>query len=240
MNPAKRARIYRENASHSTGPTSPEGKQTSAMNGFKHGLTGQRMILQNHEVEPYRQLTESLHSDYRPQTEIEYQLVQKIIDCNMRLNRAAAIDCNLMNIGVAENTQTTALHDEITESVIAQTRAWTTQADSFEKLSRYETRISRQMLHYMHELDSIQNLRKSQLEAAKTTSQTTESNNVNRKSASFRRRPAPDFIPRTMTAVSPAPGYPAPPAIASVIPIRRATEPQTSPSYPLRGSSPAE
>jgi hypothetical protein len=201
MKASLRAKINRRNAAGSTGPATPEGKQTSAMNGFKHGLTGQRMILQAHEVEPYRRLTESLHSDYRPQTEIEYQLVQKIVDCNMRLNRAAAIDSNLLNIGLVENTKE-AIHDDVTESVIAQTRSWVKQADSFEKLGRYEGRISRQMLQYMHELDRIQNLRKSEMVAAEKSVQDIEGKKDNHKLASFRRRPSPDFVPRTMTAVS--------------------------------------
>jgi hypothetical protein len=116
-----------------------------------------------------RRLTAALQSDYNPRNEIESQLVQHIIDCNMRLNRAAAIDANLLNVGLAENTNEDA-PDAITESVIAQTRAWARQADSFDKLGRYEARISRQLLQFTRELDRIQNLRKSVKPAESITS----------------------------------------------------------------------
>jgi hypothetical protein len=197
MKPARRAEINRENARNSTGPITEAGKQKSALNGFKHGLTGQRMILQDHEAEPYRRLSQALHHDYRPKTEIEFQLVQHIVDCNMRLNRIAAIDSNLMNIGVVENTRDDAAHGDITETVIAQTRAWVKQADSFEKLGRYEARISRQLLQYMRELDRIQTLRRSQ-----QASQTAETKTPYTQVASFRRKEQNDFVPRTMTAIS--------------------------------------
>jgi hypothetical protein len=231
MTSARRAQINRNNASHSTGPKGEKGKQKACMNGFKHGLTGPRMILRDHEVDAYRRLGAALHADYQPQTEIESQLVQHIVDCNMRLNRAAAIDSSLLNVGLAENTNDDA-PDAITESVIAQTRAWTRQADSFDKLGRYEARISRQMLQYVRELDRIQGLRKSQPIAQEISSETTESNTGNSELASFRtcgqacalpaalssqepnqgrtalvgaslrRTSSPDYLPRFMTAIS--------------------------------------
>jgi hypothetical protein len=193
MNAAKRARINRENARQSTGPVTEDGKRKSSLNGFKHGLTGQRMILQDHEVEPYRRMSAALHSDYRPKTEIESQLVQKIADCNMRLNRIAAIDSNLLNTGIAENTNEAPC--DATESVIAQTRSWVKQADSFEKLGRYEARISRQMVQYIRELDRIQARRKS-------TTETTESKKDSSKFGSLRKTPPANWIPHTMTAVA--------------------------------------
>ena len=189
MTSSARAQINRENATHSTGPKGEKGKQKSAMNGFKHGLTGQRMILQAHEVDAYRRLGTALQADYQPKTEIESQLVQHIIDCNMRINRAAAIDSNLLNVGLAENMKE-GTGDDIIESVIAQTRAWVKQADSLEKLGRYEARISRQLFQYTRELDSIQNLRKS--------TETAESASDYPKLASFRS----EWIPRFTTAVN--------------------------------------
>ena len=152
---ATRAVINRDNARHSTGPKGERGKQIASLNGFKHGLTGQRMILQDHELHAYRRLGDALQADYNPATEIERQLVQHIVDCHMRLNRIAAIDANLLNIDLAGGT--------VTETVISQTRAWIQHADSYDKLGRYEARISRQLLHYTRELAAIQATRRSQV-----------------------------------------------------------------------------
>ena len=105
MKASMRAEINRKNAQNSTGPTSESGKQTSALNGIKHGLTGQRLLLLPHEVEPYQRMTGAFRSDYNPQTELESQLVQHIVDCNMRLHRIAAIENNLFSVGNVDNTR---------------------------------------------------------------------------------------------------------------------------------------
>jgi len=194
----------RANSKHSTGPKSDDGKQTSALNGFKHGLTGQRMILQPHEIETYRRLTEALRAQYQPETEIENQLVQHIINSNMRLHRIAAIDGNLLNLGLVDNIREDVEHDAVTESVIAQTRAWVKQADSFEKLGRYEARISRAMLKYMRELEHVQHLRRTQVPQLV---QVDESKAETGKLASSCTKPQTDWVPsaqpRKMTVSAP-------------------------------------
>jgi hypothetical protein len=170
MNPAMRAEINRKNAQNSTGPTSEAGKQKSALNGIKHGLTGQRLLLQPHEVEPYQRMTAAFKFDYSPQTEIESQLVQHIVDCNMRLHRIAAIESNMFAVGTIDNIREDIGHDDATETVVAQTRAWIKQADSFEKLGRHEGRLSRQLLKYTQEIDRVQTNRRNnpvQLEETK-------------------------------------------------------------------------
>jgi hypothetical protein len=201
MNAAVRAKINRNNARNSTGPKGEKGKQIAAMNGFKHGLTGQRMILQPHEADAYRRIGAAFHAQYKPQSEIESQLVQHIVDCNMHLNRAAAIDSNLLNAGLAENIREDG-NDDVTETVLAQTRAWVSQEDSFDKLSRYEGRISRQLFQYLHELEHVQNLRKSQEITSAASSEATESKDDSQKLGSFRKSSSPDYLPRVMTAVS--------------------------------------
>jgi hypothetical protein len=83
------------------------------------------------------------------------------------------------------------------DSIAAQTRAWIKQADSLEKLSRYEGRISRQMLQYIRELDRIQGLRKSQ-----QSSEAAGKNADNARLASLRQRPSAPPVARVMSAVS--------------------------------------
>jgi len=74
-------------------------------------------------------------------------------------------------VGAIENIRKDVDHDDTTEAVIAQTRAWIKQADSFEKLGRHEGRISRQLLKYTQEIDRVQTNRKNnpvQLEEIKS------------------------------------------------------------------------
>jgi hypothetical protein len=155
MNKQMRDAINKANSQHSTGPTSDQGRQRASMNAFKHGLTGNRMILQTHEHEAYQRLANELNKDLTPKTELEHQLVQKLIDCHTRLNRIAALDGNILNFGLTQN-ESNAEHDDVIETIAAQCRSWIENADSFEKLGRYESRISRQMLQYTKELERLQ------------------------------------------------------------------------------------
>ena len=140
--------------------TNPEGKARASMNAFQHGLSGHRMILQPHELDAYRRLSTALHLEYKPATESERQFVQKIIDAHTRLNRIVAIENNILNVGVSQNTHPNSQNAPDTEAMVAQARTWTEEANSFEKLGRYESRISRQLIQYTKELDRIQTARR--------------------------------------------------------------------------------
>src|ERR1700722_14709804 len=131
-----RDEINRANAQKSTGPKTPEGKQRSAMNAFKHGLTGQSLMFQPNEMEAYNRLTAELLSTLKPKTELERQLAQKIIDGNFRLNRLVAVDNNMFNFGLIQHTADTD-HDDRVEAMVAQTRSWFEQAHAFDVLGRY-------------------------------------------------------------------------------------------------------
>jgi hypothetical protein len=150
-----RDEINRANAERSTGPKTVEGKQRSAMNAFKHGLTGQSLMLQPNEMEAYNRLTATMLSDLKPKTEPERQLAQKIIDGHFRLNRLAAIENNMLNFGLIQYTTDTD-HDDRVEVMVAQTRALIEQANAFDVLGRYETRLSRQLLKYIEEFKRTQ------------------------------------------------------------------------------------
>jgi hypothetical protein len=164
MTSATRAAINQANAAHSTGPKTEQGKQRASLNAVSHGLTGNRMILQAHEQEAYARLTAALTAEFSPATESERQFVQKIIDCHTRLNRIAAMESNILNFGLVENTSYTPHSDDV-ECMAAQTRSWLAHDTSFEKLGRYEARLSRQLLQYTKELERLQQARKAAADA---------------------------------------------------------------------------
>ena len=155
MNKRMRRLMNQTNAQHSTGPRTPEGKQRSRMNAFKHNLTGNNLILQEHEYQKYTELSEKLMSDLNPRTELERQVAQKIIDTNFRLNRLAAIENNMLNFELMVR-ETSRNEDDRTEVMRAQAQAWKDEAKSFDLLGRYEGRLSRQLVLYRKELTELQ------------------------------------------------------------------------------------
>ena len=135
------------------------------MNALKHGLTGQRLILQPEEHQAFRELhPESLHAELQPKTTMELQLVQKLIDTHMRLNRVAALDNNMLNLGLIENLTEPDQADD-TQIAWAQSRSFIAQQLSFDKLGRYEGRLSRQLIAYTKELERLQAVRNKNEEA---------------------------------------------------------------------------
>ena len=139
------------------------------------------MVMQKHEHAEHTRLIKAMLADLNPQTEPERQIALKIIDLNFRINRITAIENNLLNFDMSALEPQT-VEDEGIARMIAQTRAWKKDAQSFEILGRYEARLSRQLLQYQKELERLQSVRKSEQAAAL---QAEENEPVKLKSASF-------------------------------------------------------
>jgi hypothetical protein len=67
------------NAQHSTGPKTEEGRATSCLNNFRHGLAGvQFSVLPGECEEEYRTLLAGLKAEHQPRTYTECILVEKL------------------------------------------------------------------------------------------------------------------------------------------------------------------
>jgi hypothetical protein len=152
------------------------------MNAIKHNLSGNHLILQEHELEAYAERTKAMLVDLKPRTEPERQIAQKIIDLNFRINRITAIENNMLNFDMCANEREDSSEEARVEIMRAQTKAWKQDAQSFEILGRYEARLSRQLLQYQKEFERLQTIRKAEEAAA---AQAIEKESVNQKSASF-------------------------------------------------------
>src|SRR6267143_1604678 len=93
----------RANAAHSTGPKTEAGKKRSSLNAYRHGLTGQTIILPAEDLDAYQAFTRTFFNDYKPVGTLEKQLVQSLADTSWRLNRVAALEHNLIALGFDEH-----------------------------------------------------------------------------------------------------------------------------------------
>src|SRR5713226_1191407 len=101
---AARSARNRANAAHSTGPKTEAGKKRSSLNAYRHGLTGQTIILPAEDLVAYQDFTRTFFDHYKPVDPIEKQLVQSLADTSWRLNRVAALEHNLMGLGFDEHS----------------------------------------------------------------------------------------------------------------------------------------
>src|SRR5712664_2764194 len=101
---AARTARNRANAAHSTGPKTEAGKKRSSLNAYRHGLTGQTIILPAEDLVAYQDFTRTFFDDYKPVGTLEKQLVQSLADTSWRLNRVAALEHNLIGLAFDEHS----------------------------------------------------------------------------------------------------------------------------------------
>jgi len=78
MSTESQIRANRENAQHSTGPKSEEGKAASCMNNFRHGFTGAFTVLPSEDQDEFDHLLCGLRAEHQPSTMTEKILVEKM------------------------------------------------------------------------------------------------------------------------------------------------------------------
>ena len=92
MSTAVQQRANKENAQHSTGPRTAEGKQRSAQNSLKHGLCAQDPLIPGEDPDAFAKHFCEIELDLQPASAIESHLVEQIADISWRLKRLSRIE----------------------------------------------------------------------------------------------------------------------------------------------------
>ena len=87
MSTERQIEANRRNAQLSTGPRTPEGRAAVRLNGVKHGLTAQTLILPGESVEDFEAHLTALEQQYRPSNPTEEMLVRYMAMAYWRLRR---------------------------------------------------------------------------------------------------------------------------------------------------------
>ena len=151
------ARRNKKNAQHSTGPKSEAGKQISAMNACRHGLTGQVVVMPNEDRAAYQRHLKSFTGDLAPVGPIETHLVQLLADTTWRLNRASALETNALNLH--------ATGDSVID-VLSLAASLESQAKILANLSIYTQRLTRQFERAITQLRDLQKSRRAEEKSA--------------------------------------------------------------------------
>jgi hypothetical protein len=151
-----RASINRENARRSTGPRTGPGKQRSSMNALRHGLTGQTVVLPSEDLAAYRAFTRRFFDDLQPKGALEEQLVQTVADSSWRLNRARAIETNLLALGMIEAEGLVSTGHPQSDLALAMAIAYRDHTRALANLSMLEQRLTRQFEKALKQLRELQ------------------------------------------------------------------------------------
>jgi hypothetical protein len=153
---ADRAAINKKNAQHSTGPRTEAGKQRSKLNAFRHGLTGQTVVLPTEDVAAYQRHSGTFLDEYQPHGATEAQPVQSLIDTSWRMNRAVAVETNLFSLGITEMENRVHANHPDAEAALAMALTFRDNVHAFSNISIYAQRLSRQFERTLNQLRQIQ------------------------------------------------------------------------------------
>jgi hypothetical protein len=170
----KQLAANRANATHSTGPRTPEGKARAAQNSTTHGLAGAFAILRLEDRDELDRYLADALDFYRPATGEESHAVERIAVCKLAIVRAARLEAGLFTTGLntALNddniTPFEALHpefardtrqasDQIRNYAMAQGfRRMTENSSSWTLLMRYQAQAERQYRRAIENIERLQ------------------------------------------------------------------------------------
>jgi hypothetical protein len=160
MSTPNRAETNRENSKHSTGPKTKAGKKRSSLNALRHGLTGQIVVMPTEDLEVYQSHVKSFTDEYHPVGATESHLVQALADTSWRLNRVAALESNLLSLGISTDPGTQS--PQPIQEALAIAASLESQAKALSHLSMHSQRLSRQFERTVAQLRELQKIRQDQ------------------------------------------------------------------------------
>jgi hypothetical protein len=158
--PIDRAEINRQNAAHSRGPVTQEGKRRVSLNALRHGLTGHTVVLPSEDLAAYQKHCGQFQAELKPQGLLESKCVQTIADTYWRLDRIGAMENSLFGLAASQEIEISP--DPLIHSALAQAKSLEQHSDRLIRLSLYEHRLNRTLEKAKAELKQLQ---KDRLEA---------------------------------------------------------------------------
>jgi hypothetical protein len=149
------------NAANSTGPKSPEGKQTSSRNATRHGLSGVFTVLPHENADDFNDLAARLGAEFQPESENENFLVGQMIQARCRLLRIQRLEALAFEQILTEPTGNSDPDARILTAMCG-------SGNAFDKLQRYAAAAERSYYKALREL------RQSRAQSQKSESATLE------------------------------------------------------------------
>ena len=143
----------------------PKPRDPRALNAYRHGLTGQVLILTPEDEVAYKAHCRDLHQFWAPVGGMETELVQEIADDRWRIKHATALMNNTFALGMTKPDTITAHHPEI-DAAFAQTRTWHDDQKDLALLSLYQQRIKNKEIKTTTLLRQLQQERREALKQA--------------------------------------------------------------------------
>ena len=96
MTTSAQIRRNQQNAKHSTGPRTIEGKNRSRFNAVKHACTAKLVLLPAEKPSEFNERTQGFFEHFRPQNPVEVVLTQDAVYCSWQLERCCEANWSRM------------------------------------------------------------------------------------------------------------------------------------------------
>ena len=207
------------NAQKSTGPRTPEGKDTpraplratAAQNALKHGLFAREGAIRGEDEQEFEEYREKMLNQLIPGTPLEEVLADRVVDLSWRLKRAARDQEKAFVVLYEKQTAGVgqALEPVQRDAAIGWTIVEDFNAEGvLDRLLRYERRIESSMYRALNELRRVHDqAQKARQEVLETRERWKEEDWEARKNRPFRSCPSPEPGPRIQDVVRPRTTY---------------------------------
>ena len=154
MSSRAQKRANQQNAQHSTGPRTEQGKQRCSQNAVKHGLRSKHPVITGEDPAEYQSKLDKLRNDLRPVNALEDEIVEQIADTAWRLKRLTRIEAavNAYHLDRCAGKEHNAGKDD--EHILGNTFTGYALTD-LTRLSRYEAQLSRRFHRLTKELRDL-------------------------------------------------------------------------------------
>jgi hypothetical protein len=146
-------------------PWAQKPRDRRALSAYRHGLTGQIILLTDADRAAYEKHCQGYHQSLGPRGPVEIDLVQAVADDRWRLKHAASLESSIFADGITQPDEVTSGNAEV-DTALAQGRVWISKGGNLQLLGLYESRIQRRFEKNMVEIRTLQVERKSNFEQA--------------------------------------------------------------------------
>src|SRR5216684_2187795 len=169
----KQFEANRLNAQKSTGPRTPEGRAAVRLNGVKHGLTAETIVLKGESEADFTALFDSLEAEHDPASPTEEALVVQLAMATWRLRRLYHVEGGFYTFKMkdtVDNRKELKLNDAERMGYMAYL-----STETRSMFNRQEARMERSFYRALHELQRLRKERESNL--ASVSQETSEALN---------------------------------------------------------------
>ena len=136
----------RANAQKSTGPKTPEGKAAVRLNGLKHGLAAETILVPGEDPAKFQALLDDYIAEYQPATPTDEFLVRQLVMADWRMARLHRIEGSYYNLNQKMQLNPGSLnYSELTdaERLASDFSFSSSKLGTLFNLHRYEQRLER-------------------------------------------------------------------------------------------------